>query len=244
MMNDPRHQRVRRLVSHGFTPRMIARLRADFEARTAGLVEEIARRGECDLVTDVAGELPLQAICFLLGVPEADRHQLFEWIEHSFDFRGRGAFESTPEVSDAMLAMHTYAAQLIAAKRAKPGDDMLSLVVHAELPDVEPAQLTAEELHMFFALLFAAGADTIRNAAAGGLLALIEQPDAFTRARTDPALMPTLIEETVRWTSPARTTDEPQPGTFSLTVAVSAPATRSCSGRRRPTETSACSRTR
>jgi cytochrome P450 len=203
MMDDPRHARVRRLVSHGFTPRTIGRLEADLRRRAARLLDVIAARGECDLVVDFTGELPLQAICSLLGVEESDRHQLFEWIEYSFDFRDRGAFESTSEVAEATLAMHQYAADLIAQKRARPGDDMLSLVIHAELRDVDPPRLTDEELHMFFSLLFAAGADTTRNAAAGGLLALVEHPDQLAIARADPAVLPTLIEETVRWTSPA-----------------------------------------
>jgi cytochrome P450 len=142
-----------------------------------------------------------------MGVPESDRHQLFEWIEYSFDFRDRGAFESTPEVAAAMGDLHRYAAALIAEKRAHPRDDMLSLVVHAELPDVDPPTLTAEELHMFFSLLFAAGADTTRNAAAGGLLALVERPDQLAAARqardAHGGISSTVVEEVVRWSSPA-----------------------------------------
>jgi len=207
MMDDPRHARVRRLVSHGFTPRTISRLEHDLRRRAARLVDAILADGGCDLVVDFTGEVPLQAICTLLGVPESDRHQLFEWIEHSFDFRDRDAFESTPEVARAASEMHRYAAELIARKRDRPGDDMLSLVVHAQLADVEPPQLTAPELHMFFSLLFAAGADTTRNAAAGGFLALIEHPDQLLAARTQRdargGVLPTLLDETVRWTSPA-----------------------------------------
>ena len=207
MMDDPRHQRVRRLVSHGFTPRTIGELEAELESRATRLVDVLVERGGGDLITDLVGELPLQAICILLGVPEADRHQVFEWVEYSFDFRDRGAFETTAEVGEAMTAMHAYAAALIAEKRAHPSDDMLSLVIHAELSDAEPdsgpAQLTAEELHMFFSLLFAAGADTTRNAAAGGVLVLAQQPAIAAEVIDDDAVLPSLIEETVRWTSPA-----------------------------------------
>jgi cytochrome P450 len=208
MMDDPRHQRVRRLVSHGFTPRTIGELESELATRAAVLVDALVERGGGDLVTDLVGELPLQAICILLGVPEADRHQVFEWVEYSFDFRDRGAFETTPDVAEAMTAMHAYAAALIAEKRSQPRDDMLSLVIHAELPDADldsvgPAQLSAEELHMFFSLLFAAGADTTRNAAAGGVLVLAQQPAIATAVIDDDRALPTLIEETVRWTSPA-----------------------------------------
>ena len=207
MMDDPRHARVRRLVSHGFTPRTIARLEDELRRRAAGLVDRIVADGGCDLVVDYTGEVPLQAICTLLGVPEADRHQLFAWIEHSFDFRDRGAFETTAEVGAAMADLHRYAAALIAERRRRPGDDMLSLVIHASLPDVDPPQLGPEELHMFFSLLFAAGADTTRNAAAGGLLALTERAERWDSARAargpDGGLLPTLVDEVVRWTSPA-----------------------------------------
>ena len=203
MMDDPRHQRVRRLVSHGFTPRTIGELETELDARAATLVDALVERGGGDLIADLVGELPLQAICILLGVPEADRHQVFEWVEYSFDFRDRGAFETTPEVAAAMVEMHSYAASLIAEKRAHPADDMLSLVIHAELEDVEPSRLTPEELHMFFSLLFAAGADTTRNAAAGGLIALAERPATAAAVLEDPSVIPTLIEEAIRWTSPA-----------------------------------------
>jgi cytochrome P450 len=208
MMDDPRHQRVRRLVSHGFTPRTVGELEAELDARAAALVDALVARGGGDLIADLAGELPLQAICILLGVPEADRHRVFEWVEYSFDFRDRGAFETTPAVAAAMTEMHAYAAALIAEKRARPSDDMLSLVIHAELDDTDqrdvgPTQLTAEELHMFFSLLFAAGADTTRTGAAGGVLVLAEQPTISASVVDDHAVLPTLIEETVRWTSPA-----------------------------------------
>jgi cytochrome P450 len=207
MMDDPRHARVRRLVSHGFTPRTIARLEDELRRRAAGLVDRIVADGGCDLVVDYTGEVPLQAICTLLGVPDSDRHQLFAWIEHSFDFRDRGAFETTAEVGAAMADLHGYAAALIAERRRRPGDDMLSLVIHATLPDVDPPQLGPEELHMFFSLLFAAGADTTRSAAAGGLLALTERAERWDSARAargpDGGLLPTLVDEVVRWTSPA-----------------------------------------
>jgi cytochrome P450 len=151
----------------------------------------------------VAAELPMQAICILMGIPEADRHQLFEWTEPQFDFRDRDAYESTEEVRAAQMAMHRYGTALIAEKRANPGDDMLSIVVHAEMAGAEPTRLTEEELYSFFSLLFAAGSDTTRNATAGGLLALLEAPDQLERLVDDRAILPLAVEEMVRWTSPA-----------------------------------------
>jgi len=203
MMDEPRHGRVRRLVSRGFTPRTLAHLEDELRRRTGGLVERVAAAGRCDFLVEVAAELPLQAICILLGVPEADRHRVFEWIEYTFDFRGREAFAQTDETRQAWAALATYAGELIAAKRARPTDDMLSIVVHATLDDEEPSTLTADELLSFFFLLFAAGADTTRNAAAGGLLELIRRPAQLAALTEDRTLLPTAIEEMVRWTSPA-----------------------------------------
>jgi cytochrome P450 len=99
--------------------------------------------------------------------------------------------------------MLEYGAALIAAKRARPTDDMLSVVVHATLDDVDPPGLTDAELYAFFSLLFAAGSETTRNAIAGGLLALIERPDQLAALRSDPTLLSTAIEEMLRWTTPS-----------------------------------------
>ncbi len=142
MMDDPRHQRVRLLVSKGLTPRTINRLEAELGRRAALLVDDAVAAGSCDFVRDIAGELPMQAICILMGIPEADRHQLFEWIEPSFDFKDdRAAFETTEDVARAAAAMFEYGTQLIAEKRSRPGDDMLSVVCNAELPGEDPAAL-------------------------------------------------------------------------------------------------------
>jgi cytochrome P450 len=103
----------------------------------------------------------------------------------------------------AALGMFEYGTRLIARKREMPADDMLSVVVHAELPDEDPPRLTAEELGMFFSLLFAAGAETTGNATAGGLLALITHPSELARLVAEPALLSTTVEEAIRWTSPS-----------------------------------------
>jgi len=204
MMDDPRHQRVRMLVSKGLTPRTIARLEAELRRRTVQLVEEALAAGTCDFATAVAGELPMQAICMLMGIPEGDRHQLFDWIEHSFDFKDdREAFETTDDVEAAAAAMFEYGTALIADKRAHPADDMLSVVCNAVLPGEDPPTLMDSELQFFFSLLWAAGADTTRNAIAGAIVAFTEFPDQFERLRDDEQTMPTGIEEIVRWTHPA-----------------------------------------
>jgi cytochrome P450 len=204
MMDDPRHQRVRLLVSKGLTPRTITRLEDELRRRAALLVDNAIAAGPCDFVREIAGELPMQAMCILMGIPESDRHRLFDWIEHSFDFKDdREAFETTDDVARAAASMFEYGTQLIAEKRAHPADDMLSVVCNATLPGEDPPRLTDQELQFFFTLLWAAGADTTRNSIAGALVAFAQFPDQLQILRDDPSTMPAAIEEIVRWTHPA-----------------------------------------
>lgn len=202
MMDDPRHARLRRLVSSGLTPRMIRRVEDDLRTRARRLLDDVVPGRPFDFLVEVAAELPMQMICILLGVPERERHWLFEAIEPQFDFgRSRKASvgQLTPE--EAGSRMYTYGMELIAAKRAEPTDDMLSLVANAV--DEELAPLSDLELYLFFSLLFSAGAETTRNAVAGGLLALADHPAQLAALRADPTLLPSAIEEMVRWTSPS-----------------------------------------
>jgi cytochrome P450 len=204
MMDDPRHQRIRALVSRGLTPKAIVAIEPDLVTRVAPLVAAAAQRSEFDFLTLIAAELPLQVICALLGVDEKDRHQLLEWVEAVFDFGdARAATSYDTALAQNAGAMFEFAHELIASKRVHPTDDMLSTVIHAQMDDADPPQLTDAELASFFALLFAAGADTTRNAVAGGLLAMIEAPRQWDRLRSDRSLLPTAVEESVRWTAPS-----------------------------------------
>ncbi len=201
MMDDPRHSQIRRLVSSGLTPRMIGLVEDDLRARARRLLDHVVPGEPFDFLVDIAAELPMQMICILLGVPESERHWLFEAIEPQFDFGGsRKASLSQLSVSEkaeeAGSRMYTYGQELIAAKRAAPTDDMLSVVANdPELSDLE--------VYLFFSLLFSAGAETTRNGVAGGLLALAEHPGQLHALRADFDLLPTAIEEIVRWTSPS-----------------------------------------
>jgi len=202
MMDDPRHARIRRLVSTGLTPRMVSRLEADLRRRTRGLLDGIEDGVPLDFLTQVAAELPMQAICILLGVPEVDRHDLWEAVDPGFDIRA-GDAGAPADPRAAQLRMVEYGAALIAAKRDDPGDDMLSIVVGARLPDVDPPTLSDGELYSFFSLLFAAGSETTRNAIAGGLAALIDRPNQLAALRSDLTLLPGAIEEMLRWSTPS-----------------------------------------
>ena len=203
MMDDPRHCRIRRLVSKGFTPRMLGGLEGELRVRLRRLLDDALERRQADFVADVAHELPLQAICLMLGVPEEDRHMLAEWVDHTFDFPDRPAFEHNDVSRAATRSLLAYGRDLIAEKRRHPQDDVLSVVVHAELVDEEPSSLTEQELESFFYLLFGAGSDTTRSASAGGVLALAEDPSEYDRLRANPSALNLALDEIVRFTSPA-----------------------------------------
>ena len=205
MMDDPRHQRIRRLVSKGFTPKRIARLRGELEAISERTLDSVApgpgERGTCDLVVDVAAELPLQAICLLMGAPGEDRHSLCEWVDiTSSDFS-----DEVPRSvrAEASVNLFRYGQRLIAARTAEPGDDLLSVVIHAEMPDEDPPRLDGTEVAMFWSLLFTAGAETTRKAIATGVWELSKRPEQMEALRADRSLMPAAVEEIVRWTTPS-----------------------------------------
>ncbi|MGO9697592.1 MAG: cytochrome P450 [Mycobacterium sp.] len=204
MMDDPRHSQVRRLVSSGLTPRMIRRVEDDLRARARRLLDAVVPGEPFDFLLEIAAELPMQMICILLGVPESERHWLFEAIEPQFDFGGsRKASLSQLSVEEAGSRMYAYGQELIASKRAEPTDDMLSVVANATVDELKGPAPTDLEVYLFFSLLFSAGAETTRNAVAGGLLALAEHPEQLHLLRTDLDLLLTAVEEMVRWTSPS-----------------------------------------
>jgi len=202
MMDDPRHARIRRLVTKGLTPAAVRALEDELRRRMRVLLDAVG--DQCDFLVEVAAELPMQAICVLLGVPESDRHQLFAAVEHIFDITDESDFLAmSPQRRDGLEFLARYGTDLIAEKRARPGDDMLSLVVHAELPDTEPPRLSDDELSAFFSLLFSAGAETTRNAIAGGMLAFAEWPDELAQLRRGDVATEVAVEEILRWTTPS-----------------------------------------
>ena len=207
MMDDPRHSQIRRLVSSGLTPRMIGLVEDDLRARARRLLDAVVPGEPFDFLVDIAAELPMQMICILLGVPESERHWLFQAIEPQFDFGGsrKAAIPQLSQLSveEAGSRMYSYGQELIASKRATPTDDMLSVVANAAFDDGDAPALSDLELYLFFSLLFSAGAETTRNAVAGGLLSLAEHPDQLRALRSDFGMLPTAIEEMVRWTSPS-----------------------------------------
>lgn len=198
MTDDPSHHAMRKVVMPAVAPKALARMEAGLSARTDAIVEAAVTSGRCDFVVDVAAELPLQAISALMGVPQEDRHYLFTWANSTLDYRDRELGMDDEAVRRASADMLAYGAELIEAKRRDPGDDILSAMVTAE---IEGGPLDDLTLQMFFSLLIAAGSETTRNTLAVGLLALIENPPQWEALRGDRSLMPTAVEELLRWAS-------------------------------------------
>jgi len=203
MMDDPRHRRIRRLVTPVLSPRALRDIEAELQKRTDAILDAVVERASCDFLVDVAAELPLQAIAMLLGVPQADRHQLFAWADATLDYDDRELGTGSEKVTAASAAMFEYGSRLIEAKRRSPGDDMLSAVVHglvaSDAGELQP--LSELELQMFFNLLIAAGSETTRNSIAAGVLALSERPEDWRAMAADRALLPAAAEEILRWAS-------------------------------------------
>jgi cytochrome P450 len=133
MMDDPRHKRIRKLVTANVSPHTLAALETELRVRTMAILDAVAARGECDFLVDVAAELPLQAIARLLGVPQSDRHQLLRWANATLDYDDRDLGGQSAKAMAASAAMFEYGARLIAEKRRSPAADMLSAVTHGRI---------------------------------------------------------------------------------------------------------------
>jgi cytochrome P450 len=203
MMDDPRHQRIRRLVTPAVSARALGLMEEELRGRTAAILDAAAERGECDFLVDVAAELPLQAIAQLMGVPQHDRHDLFRWADATFDYDDRELGQQSEKTRSASANMQAYGMELVAEKRRAPGDDILSAVVGARIEGRHGADepLTDVELLMFFNLLIAAGSETTRNSIAVGVATLAEHPDQWRLLQTDRSVLRTAVEEILRWAS-------------------------------------------
>lgn len=196
-MDPPMHTRYRRLVSRAFLPKSARGYATRIDELAGQIIDAVVERGECDLVSEVAGELPSYVIADLMGIPLDDGRRLYELTEimHSAD----------PAIGPAVRGqaigeMLAYAARVAAAKRAHPADDLASTLVAAEL---DGERLGDEEFAWFFLLLINAGGDTTRNLVAGGIAALFDHPAERARLQADlDALLPTAVEELLRWCSP------------------------------------------
>jgi cytochrome P450 len=204
-MEPPDHTRLRRLISAAFARGHVERLRPWVEQYAGelvdGLVERSAGSEPVDVLTGMAEELPVGVIAELLGVPDADRPLLRPWsnaIVKMYEYGRTTAIEETAERAAAEFV--AYLRELAADRRRAPGEDLLSHLVSVR--DAEGDRLTEDELVTTCILLLNAGHEATVNVSGNGLLALLTHPDQLARLRADPSLLPTAIEELMRFDSP------------------------------------------
>jgi cytochrome P450 len=195
MLNSdpPDHTRLRKLVNRAFTSRTVARLRPRIEEIADGLLDDLARAGEVDLVETFAFPLPITVICELLGVPEADIDRFREWTR---PFVGASSPEELQRAHEELLA---YMVDLVAAKRREPADDLLSALVAVS---DEGDWLSSEEIVAMAFLLLVAGHETTVNLIVNSVLALLLHPDQLALLRADWSLLPGAVEEFLRYEGP------------------------------------------
>jgi methyl-branched lipid omega-hydroxylase len=199
-MDAPRHTKLRKLVNRGFTPRMVASLEETVRQQARRIVETVGPKGSCDFVEEIAAALPLKIICDMMGIPEADNRRMFE-LSNTILGIGDPEYGTTMDVlMSAAVELSQYAQALGEARMARPGDDITSILMQA---DVDGDRLTPAEFASFFILLVVAGNETTRNAISHGMKALTDFPDQRRAWMADfEGVAPTAVEEIVRWATP------------------------------------------
>jgi cytochrome P450 len=202
-MDDPKHFRLRNIVSRGFTPKEVSRIEDQVRDRAARLVTELIERfpnGECDFVEEVAAALPLAIICDMMGIPEEDHKKIFHWTNVILGVGDPEFVGSYEDLMTVALEMFMYAQALGESRVGNPQDDVTSAMMNAV---VDGERLTAQEFGSFFILLVVAGNETTRNAISHGMKLLTDNPDQRkiwfddfdTHTRT-------AVEEIVRYATP------------------------------------------
>jgi len=198
-MDPPLHTRYRRLVNKGFTPRMVNQLHERIHAATDDIIDAVIEQGSADFVTDIAAELPLVVIAELLGVPNEDRHRMFDWSNRMIG-SDDPEYQTAGEAAQmASMELYAYASELFGKKRADPHDDLMSVLTQVE---IEGEQLSSFELELFFLLLTVAGNETTRNLISGAMATFFDHPDQWQKLRDDRSLLPDAVEEMLRYVTP------------------------------------------
>jgi cytochrome P450 len=210
-MDPPRHVKIRRLINKGFTPRAVAAWEPEIRKITAELLEEFGAKGGGDFVIDVAANIPLAVICTMMGLERKDWPLMFRLTnkvlgsgdpEYQDDVPEdqRGSAEAARTTGNlGTMQMFAFFAQVLQERKANRRDDLISILVDSE---IEGEKLTDEDILWFSFLLILAGNETTRNAMSGGVLALCEHPEAKRDLQQDLSLLPSAVEEILRWVSP------------------------------------------
>ncbi|MFZ9539748.1 MAG: cytochrome P450 [Ilumatobacteraceae bacterium] len=193
----PEHTKRRRLVGAGFTPRRVADHEPFLRRAVNSLIDNVIDNGRCDIVRDIATPLPMLMIGELMGLPSEDNDKLLHWS----DLFATGGEEIRSEVEHAVVEWNDYIMTKVHERRGGDGQDLVSLVVNAEW---EGQRLSDIDVMFETMLVLVGGDETTRHVISGGVAALLQHPDQMARLRSDPSLLPTAIEEMLRWSTPVR----------------------------------------
>ena len=199
-MDDPDHKRRRNLVNKGLTPRRVAEHEPRLRRIVEELIDRVAPRGECDFVRDLAAPLPMIVIGDMLGVEPEDRDVLLRWSDDLIAATSATASaEVAAAATRAFFEYADYSRRVVADRRARPRDDLMTVLVHAE---IDGQRLDDEEILQEGLLILVGGDETTRHVITGGMEALIRNPGERQKLVDRPALIPTAVEEMLRWVSP------------------------------------------
>ena len=205
-MDPPKHRRYRGLINKAFTPRMVQSLHGMVTGTVTRIIDDVIERGECDFVEDIAAILPMEVICEMMGVPREDRRQVYLIGNKLVGFEdpelqpdGQVVDVQNADAASAFGEMFAYAHKLREQALADPKDNLASALLSAEL---DGEKLSAEDFQWWFQLLLVAGNETTRTVTTNGMLDLIAHPDQMARLRQDPSLVPSAVEEILRFNPP------------------------------------------
>lgn len=198
-MDPPEHTRHRRVVAPGFAPQKLDGLIPRIRARACAILDALEDQHECEFVSSVAAELPIQMLAELFAIPQENRHKLFEWSNIIIGGDDPDISTSREHVSQAMMELAMFAMQLYQERKENPGDDLISMLVASEI-DGEP--ISIPDYLSAFVLLVVAGNETTRNSISGGTLALSQFPAEKQKLLDDPSLIPQAVDEIIRWVHP------------------------------------------
>ena len=203
-MDPPRHRHYRALVNKAFSPRMVNGMHGRIRDMVTRIIDRVIEQGECDFVDDIAAQLPLEVICEMMGVPEEDRREVYAignrmvgFDDPDMQLDGKPAAPSDGETASGEMFM--YAGKLLDKARKHPGDDLATALINAE---IDGHRLSETDFNFFFLLLIIAGNETTRTVTTNGMINLIEHPDQLHALRNDPSLLPSAVEEIVRYNPP------------------------------------------
>jgi cholest-4-en-3-one 26-monooxygenase len=198
-MDPTMHTRYRRLVNKGFTPKMVRDLEQQIVGYADGIIDAVCERGTADFVEEISAELPLLVIAELLGVPQEDRRMVFDWSNRMIGSEDPEYQVEGADSGESAMQVYAYAEELATARRLQPREDLISVLLNAE---VEGEKLNELELDLFFLLLIVAGNETTRNLMSGAMTAFFDHPEQWDMLRQDRTLLPGAVEEMLRYVTP------------------------------------------